>query len=138
MLTSIIDPYANSRMTKRADNSVWEAAAVGVEYISPNQHGRIHGDIYRRYYAIPDGEGTGDTEIVSLGFTVSGKVTCINGSGVIEQQAGDQWYCLPHVDFGSGSRAMEIVVSTTNIELHAGSLFDWQAGGYIYIDYTKA
>jgi len=109
--------------------------AIGTEYRSPEQHGGIYGNIYRRYYAIPDAPGTGSTVNIPLGFTLTGDPVSIHG--MAELQAGGEWYPLPFTDFGSATRNIELRIVPPNIVMVGGSGVDWQAGGYIWMDYTK-
>lgn len=120
-------------------NEVFETATAGTEYYSPDQHGGIWGGIiYRRYYAVPDASGTGDTQTISLGFTIDGVVVSLCGQGVVTSQSGVTWWPIPYSDFGGGTRNIELVVNTTTIVIHAGSGSDWKEGGFLWVDYTKA
>jgi len=126
---------STDEMLKRADNDAFETAQAGVEYYAPTQHGRIFGIVYRRYYAIPDAGGAGDTQNIALGFTISGRVVDLRGIAL--NQAGDQWQPMPFVDYGSTNRNIELKAYPTIIQIIGGAGQDWQAGGYIWIDYTK-
>lgn len=120
---------------KRVDTSVFETAQTGVEYLAPVQHGGIFGTIFRRYYAIPDAQGTGDTVNIAMGFTLTGRIVDLRG--VALRQSGNDWQPLPFVDFGSATDNLELVCIPPNIQMHAGSGQDWQAGGFLWLDYTK-
>lgn len=121
---------------KRVDNNVFETAQTGVEYFAPVQHGGIFGGtIFRRYYAIPDAAGTGDTKNIAMGFTLTGRIVDLRG--VALRQNGNDWQPLPFVDFGSATDNLELVCIPPNIQMHAGSGQDWLAGGFLWLDYTK-
>lgn len=122
----------------KVSTSVFEIAVAGTEYNSPNQHGGIFGGtIFRRYYAIPDAQGTGDTIEIAMGFTLTGRI--VEVSGISLNEDGNQWQPMPYVDFGGSTRNLELSVnsSTSKIRLIGGSAQDWTAGGFILLDYTK-
>ncbi len=122
---------------QRVSTGVYGTAVADVEYYSSEQHGGIYGGtVYRKYFAIPDGEGVGATENIAHGLTDFTLVS-FNGSGVIKLQNDTQWSILPHVDFGGGTRQIEININQTNIDIVGGAGVDWRAGGFIYLDYTK-
>ena len=137
MAKTYIEGINNNDKLKRVDNGVFEAAQAGIEYESPNQQGSIFGFVFRRYYAIPDGAGVGASVNVSLGFTITGDVVNLNGLCVVTLEGGGEWVPLPASDYGGGARNLELSINTTTINIHGGSLLDWQAGGFISVDYTK-
>lgn len=130
----LIDVVNNEKL-KRADNGTWEVSETDVEYIGPDQHGSIFGTIFRRYYAIPDAAGTGDTQSLPLGFTLTGRVVDLRGVSL--NQDGVTWQPMPYVDFGGAARSIELKVLSPNIVIIAGSVQDWLAGGFVWLDYTK-
>lgn len=63
---------------RRVDTGLWEAAQIGVEYYSPNQHGGIYGTIYRQYHGALAHDASisisGITKMVDNGGTFNGDV----------------------------------------------------------------
>lgn len=125
---------AGDRLQRSSDGK-FEAAVAGTEYFSPDHHGGLFGTVFRRYYAIPDLTGAGLSLDIAHG--ISPLSQCISLGGMATLQGGNSWLPLPYVDFGSAVRGVEVSVNTTNIHLAAGSGQDWQAGGFIWLDYTK-
>lgn len=126
----------NKRL-QRVDNSLWEAAQAGVEYYCNDQYGGIHGTIYVRFYEIPDSPGSGQTVYIPLGFSWGGNYYTVRISGVAIAQGGGSYLPLPFVDFGSANRNLELIVEPPNIKMAGGSGQDWQAGGFVQLDYKK-
>ena len=122
---------------QRVDAKSWEIAQVGVEYYSNNQYVGLYGTVFTRCYAIPDSVGTGKTVYIPLGFSWGGTYYVINLQGVAIIQGGNEYLPLPNVDYGSSNRNIEFKVAPPNIVIIGGAEMDWQAGGYIQLDYKK-
>ncbi len=122
---------------RKVSTGDYVTAGADIEYYSPEQHGGLYGgNIYRKYFIIPDCPSQAATVVIPHGVSIDVLVS-FNGLGVVKLQSDTDWYMLPHSDFGGGSRNIEVVVNQTNIDLVAGAEIDWRAGGFIYIDYTK-
>ncbi len=131
--TGSVGPTASiSFSLQRVSDGIFVTASVGIEYWSPDQHGSIFGNVYRRYYAIQDVVGAGGSINIAHGATIS---RVVDLKGVFEDQAGNIWYPGNHSDYGGSSRNLELNVNGANIFYRCGSGLDTQAGGFIWMDY---
>ena len=124
----------HSNLFNEATDSL-EIAVTGTEYISPQQHGRIYGTIYRRYYTI--GSTTAGVDItIPLGFSPTGNI--INYHAMVLD--GDDWLKLPFTgETDESTKNIKIIIdvgASDQIEIcpGTGASFD---SGHIWIDYTK-
>jgi hypothetical protein len=93
--------------------------------------------IYRKVYPVPDLTSVGGSLPISLGMTVD---TPLNIGGFVPEQLGND-----KIFIGSGvgdiggteSVSAEIRSSGTELYLDANNNFDWKAGGYVWIEYTR-
>lgn len=119
---------STSKLCRSADG-VWEAVAMGEEYVSPDQHGGVFGDVYRKYITLSP-QIPGATLPYLLGVTITNMIT-ISGS------AFDGGVILP-IPYAH-TEAWVIMAQTVNhnaIEIYTGSSRNISAGA-IWIDYTR-
>lgn len=122
-----------------ATTDVLEVAVALTTYISPNQHGNIHGKIvHRRYIAIPDIADAGTTTVLDIGITITGSV--IDLGGMVELEAGGTFYPLPYTDIAAAGDASISMSSTLDdITLTKTTLVsDYKAGGFVWIDFFES
>jgi len=77
--TALDDLESAVTKLQRVSNGVFETAQTGVEYYSPNQHGRIYGEIYRQYHGVKtNGQTlttTGIERLIDFGGMMNGDMT---------------------------------------------------------------
>jgi hypothetical protein len=129
----IINAKAFNSKLMRVDTNVYESAQTGVEYYSPNQNGGISGKIYRRYVPLVACAGGGSAN-APYGFTVSGAVQDYK---YMVDCGGGYMTTLPHIDYGSTVRNIEIQAHTDRFMIYCGSSISTGTTGYAWVDYTK-
>ena len=114
---------------------VFEIATNGTEYISPNQHGRLFGTIYRQYVSLPS---IATDATVNISITASNLQNIIDYNIVAHDSNGDA-FKIPYSDENENQGGIEgyIDKSPFRITIMNGENISI-TGGHAWVDYTKS
>ncbi|SNR95540.1 hypothetical protein SAMN05446037_100270 [Anaerovirgula multivorans] len=119
---------------KRVSDGVWVTATNTVEYFSPNQHGGIHGTVYRKYFSVAANGSLGGTTTIALGVT---PVQVFGVWGSVNEHGATRKYLIPTGNASStDNKSINANVVVSNLNLVGNDNLRW-GSGICWIDYTR-